>query len=90
VQGESSFTLAPAEKPQVIEREYVFEVTGQPAEDLVLIADAQTPVFGFHATDAYRFGRPEPTVRPQANGPEIRVGGSSLGRAVPMDAPAKQ
>lgn len=89
VQGEPSFTIAPSEQPQLVEREYVFEVSGQPAEDLVLIADASTKAFGFHATDAYRFGRSETVIRPNASGQDIRIGNKNLGGSVPMNAPTK-
>ncbi|MFT3838252.1 MAG: hypothetical protein QM723_14815 [Myxococcaceae bacterium] len=70
----------------------VYEVTFEqvPAGDLVLVADAQSPVTGVHATSTYRFGRAAPAAQvPQANGPDVKLNGLDLGHAVPL-APAKK
>lgn len=70
----------------------VYELTFDqvPAGDLVLVADAKSPVTGVHATSVYRFGRAAPAVQlPQANGPDVKFNGLDLGHSVPLQ-PAKK
>lgn len=54
-----------------------------PADDLVIVIDAQAPGGGVHAEVPYRFGRPEPTgPLPQPTGQHVVVGGRDFGGAV--------
>lgn len=55
-----------------------------PADDLVIVIDAQRPGGGVHAQVPYRFGRPEPMgPMPQPTGQHVVVGGRDFGGAVP-------
>lgn len=55
-----------------------------PADDLVIVIDAQSPGGGVHAEVPYRFGRPEPIgPTPQPAGQHVVVGGRDFGGAVP-------
>ncbi|MFY0569739.1 hypothetical protein ACN28E_38745 [Archangium lansingense] len=61
VSGPSTWTVPPTEKPCIHETRLTFAIDTPPTGDLLLVADAHGTGFGIHATDAYRFGRPEPT-----------------------------
>ena len=91
VSGQTAFAIPAGMPAGVEERVYVLRFDATPQEDLQLIADIQTPSFGAHARDVYRFGRKAPEVAaPAHNGPEVRMGGVPLGRAVMLPAPAKR
>lgn len=82
--GPLTLDLPPSPTPRVDAVEYVLALATVPTSDLVLLADVRGTDWGAHAEVAYRFGRPEPTVRgPAAEGPRVVVGGIDLGPAVP-------
>lgn len=84
VRGPSTWTVPPTEQPCIHETRLTFAIDTPPTGDLLLVADARGTGFGIHATDAYRFGRPEPTPeRPRPTGPEVKLGPRKFGPAVP-------
>lgn len=67
--------------------ETVLEVLASvpPADDLVLVVDAQGEHAGVHAEARYRFGRPEPAApQPPLAPTSIVIGGHDYGRPVQM------
>lgn len=89
VKGPSSWTVPPTEQPCVHETLLTFAIDSPPSGDLLLVADARGTGFGIHATDAYRFGRPEPTPQlPRPTGPEVKLGPHKFGPAVPSQQEA--
>ena len=88
VSGPSTWTVPPTEKPCLHETRLTFAIDTPPEGDLLLIADARGASFGIHATEAYRFGRPEPTPElPKPTGPEVKLGPRKFGHAVPSEEP---
>jgi hypothetical protein len=84
IRGPSTWTVPPTEQPRVHETRLTFALDTPPTGDLLLVADARGAGFGIHATDAYRFGRPEPTPElPKPTGPEVKLGPRKFGPAVP-------
>ncbi|MFL5354387.1 hypothetical protein [Archangium sp.] len=84
VKGPSTWTVPPTEQPCVHATQLTFAIDTPPSGDLLLVADARGTGFGIHATDAYRFGRPEPTPPlPRPTGPEVKLGPRKFGPAVP-------
>ena len=91
IEGPQAFTLAATDGPVTRDTGFVFRYRATPQKDLLLVADAQTPGFGVHAEDAYRFGRSRPAApQPQATGPELVVGSRSFGRSIPLQADKSQ
>jgi hypothetical protein len=85
VRGPRTYTLPPASAAETHETEFELAYAQPPAEDLVLVADAQDPAFGVHAEVPYRFGRPEPVgPRPQPGGSPLRIGAHDFGAPVPV------
>lgn len=85
VSGELSFVLEPSASAGLVERPFSFSFDRIPAEDLRLVADAQSAGFGVHAEDAYRFGRPVPgAIVPATSGPAVKVGDHDFGQGVPL------
>lgn len=83
--GAAAFSISPSDGPSVTDTVYVVSFAAVPTEDIVLTADASGAGFGVHATDVYRFGRPEPKVEvPAATGPGLKLGNLDLGRSVPI------
>lgn len=58
-----------------------------PTDDVVVTVDANTPGSGVHATNAYRFGRPDPKLaQPQPGaGPTLSAKGIKLGKPIKAD-----
>ena len=85
VRGPARWVVQPAAPGTV--NETVLEVLAPavPADDLLLVADAQGEHAGVHAVARYRFGRPEPVAPspPLAQGDTV-IHGHNLGRAVQM------
>ena len=85
VRGPARWIVQPAAPGTV--NETVLEVLAPvaPADDLVLVADAQGEHAGVHAEARYRFGRPEPRPpSPPLTPSDIVIHGHNLGRAVQM------
>lgn len=86
--GPSRYVVPPGAPGSVHEVEMEFALGGAvPADDLVLVADAQGRAAGFHARVPYRFGRPAPTTvtaLPLAPEPVV-LGGVNLGRPVDLN-----
>ena len=86
VSGQTSFQLPPNAQPGETTTTFEFTYATVPAGDLKLVADLSGGAMGVHATDTYRFGRPEPQpVRPQPTGPSIKIGDTDLGPAIQID-----
>ncbi|PTL79492.1 hypothetical protein DAT35_32265 [Vitiosangium sp. GDMCC 1.1324] len=86
ISGPSTWTVPPTDKPCIHETRLTFAIDTPPTGDLLLVADARGTGFGIHATNAYRFGRPEPTpALPKPTGPEVKLGPRKFGPAVPSD-----
>ncbi len=84
--GQTSFLLPPNVQPGETTTTFEFSYAAAPAGDLKLVADLSGGAMGVHATDTYRFGRPEPQpVRPQPTGPSIKLGDTDLGPAIQID-----
>jgi len=85
VRGPARWVVQPAAPGTV--NETVLEVLAPavPADDLVLVADAQGEHAGVHAEARYRFGRPEPSPpSPPLTPRDVVIHGHNLGRAVQM------
>jgi hypothetical protein len=76
-------------KHKTLKRRLKLRLERVPERDVQVSAEARTDAWGAHATDAYRFGRPEPVLAvPATGGPEIRLNGKNLGRGIPIDGKA--
>lgn len=85
LQGKTSYLVPASDGAATNEAEFVFAFDAAPSDDIVLTADVQTPSFGVHATDAYRFGRPAPVgPMPKATGPHLKIGERDFGPTVPL------
>ncbi|MEO7093501.1 MAG: hypothetical protein ABI175_09640 [Polyangiales bacterium] len=58
-----------------------------PSADVVVTVDSSGPGMGVHATNAYRFGRPEPKLAQPVpgNGPSLSAKGVKLGKPIKAD-----
>jgi hypothetical protein len=87
VSGQTSFQVPAQMQPGETKVLFEFSHAGPPPEDLKVVADSTGASMGVHASDSYRFGRPEPkSPRPRPEGPSIVVGDKDLGPAIPLDA----
>ncbi len=86
VSGQTSFEIPANTDPGDTVASFTFQYASTPSLNLKVVADASGPTMGVHATDEYRFGRPEPQpVRPQPTGPTIKIGDTELGPAIQID-----
>jgi hypothetical protein len=83
--GDMAFDIPAPNAPTTVERDYTVSFKSAPPKDLLLVVDVQTPRFGLHAEDAYRFGRPPPLQpAPKATGPHLKIGNVDLGASIPI------
>lgn len=81
--GETRWTVQPAPPGAVQDVELEIFASAPPADDLILIVDAQGPHAGVHAEARYRFGRPEPVgPQPTLAPTPLVIGGRDFGRPV--------
>ncbi len=86
VSGRTSFAIAESEPPGTTDEPLLFEVVQQPAQDLLLEADARGADFGVHAKRAWSFGARAAgrnLVAPPAKGPALDVGDRHFGPSIP-------
>lgn len=85
VRGTRHYLVQPAPPGAMHETTFELRAAAPPAQDLVLVADAQGERSGVHAEARYRFGRPEPVaIAPTRGGADIVVHGVHLGQGVTM------
>jgi hypothetical protein len=75
------------DRNEVVSRVLTLQVDEVPSTDVVVTVDASTAGAGAHATAAYRFGRPEPTLQPPLRGNPLVVNGRSFGQPIPLAPP---
>jgi hypothetical protein len=72
-------------------RRYELAVERLPSEDFVVVLDAQSPGFGYHAELPYRFGRSAPLPQvPRLAERSLTLGSRSFGRSVRVTTPASR
>ena len=78
------WTIA-AETRGVVSKDYSLEWSAAPRDDLIAVVDVQGVSFGYHAKVPFRFGRPEPTVKPpERDANPVQLGNTNLGRPVDL------
>ncbi len=86
--GRNELTMLPGPFVRRYRRTRVLVVhlaNGVPANDVHVSVDSGGTDYGVHATAAYRFGRPEPTLpQPPRAGAPVKVNGKTLGTPIPL------
>jgi hypothetical protein len=72
---------------EVLRRKLTLQLDELPAGDLLISLDTNRAGSGAHATSAYRFGRPEPSLPAAPHGTPLIVNGRYAGQPVPLSPP---
>lgn len=84
--GRTSFTVLPNTEALTVTEELTFAYEATPADDAMLLVDADTGAMGFHFKVPWRFGRPAPAeLQPKLTGPALKKGDRNFGPSIPLD-----
>jgi len=84
-EGDSVQQLLPSRDTGTASLRFVIVADAIPDDDAILVLDARGQGFGFHAEQAYRFGREKPRTKSAPPlGESLRLGSRNAGRSVEL------